>query len=81
MDGDLREVEWDVIVVPPETETPMDIRFYEGDEQIPLTDLLIDDETKVTEEETADIPREDENSVRKTRLSLAAFRVDYLVKL
>ncbi|ODR80875.1 hypothetical protein BG842_02635 [Haladaptatus sp. W1] len=40
MDGDLSEVEWDVIVVPPETQTPMDIRLYEGETQTPLTDLV-----------------------------------------
>ncbi|RBI58588.1 hypothetical protein DMJ13_26005 [halophilic archaeon] len=43
MDGDLHEVEWDVIVVPSETKTPMDIRLYEDDEQTPLPDLLSDD--------------------------------------
>ncbi|WP_227377173.1 hypothetical protein [Haladaptatus halobius] len=42
MDGDLDAVEWNVIVVPPETQTPMDIRLYEGETQTPLTDLVDD---------------------------------------
>ncbi|WP_435157439.1 hypothetical protein [Haladaptatus sp. DFWS20] len=41
MDGDLHNVEWDVVVVPPETETPMDLRLYEDDKQTPITDLIM----------------------------------------
>lgn len=68
MDGDLSEVEWDVIVVPPETQTPMDIRLYEGDTQTPLTDLVDNDgdssesadeqDETATETQTEDVTRE-----------------------
>ncbi|WP_458191113.1 hypothetical protein [Haladaptatus sp. NG-WS-4] len=66
MDGDLSEVEWDVIVVPPETQTPMDIRLYEGETQTPLTDL-VDDESgyqlesnvESTDESATDSERDD----------------------
>ncbi|WP_433631021.1 type IV secretory system conjugative DNA transfer family protein [Halomicrococcus sp. NG-SE-24] len=73
MDGDLDEVEWDVIVVPPETETPMDMRLYEGDKQTPLTDLPTNDESEVTEEETVDMPREDEEQREKNKVEFSRF--------
>ena len=58
MNGDLREVEWDVIVVPPETKTPMDIMLYqEGGSNIHLPNLIDDtaDEKDPTTPTTASI--------------------------
>ncbi|MFH5802015.1 hypothetical protein [Haladaptatus sp. CMAA 1911] len=52
MDGDLSTVEWDVVVVPPETTTPMDIMLYrEGASNIHLPNLIkhtVDEEDSVT---------------------------------
>lgn len=73
MDGDLREVEWDVIVVPPETTTPMDIRLYKGATQTPLTDLVGHEgeqaeattETDPTADNTEDGPEHESSPVQK----------------
>ncbi|WP_266083134.1 hypothetical protein [Haladaptatus caseinilyticus] len=52
MNGDLCDVEWDVIVVPLETTTPMDLQLYVDGNQTPLTDILPRD-TKAGEDETS----------------------------
>ena len=69
MNGDLREVEWDVIVVPPETTTPMDLRLYEDDKQTPLPDLS--DDTQIhhsSTEQSDDTDQEDHSSERVVRM-------------